>query len=334
MPDLLSMIDSDGKVPIEGFLSDPQEVELDLCPLIEQIGLSCDMLPAGIPHIITVLIPVGYSNNPGNQNECYSEELTSETQYCSLKLNGPHIDFGGRSGVSQNKIVEDLTPENIASVAHNMRQYQQLDTVKKRPNSTSVKLDIFDNLAVQAFLSPLQSSPETKTLIDDITAAILMEGLAIYSSIANPEIGMCFPAQCTKQDINENYRYLTTKGDLKIRTSSCFPVDNKSGTPDTAPAWFVFFWTIYVIILIALIMGTTCDVIYTFILQKKSNSFSIKLLKSFSIYSNGKALLSTVSTSKDHLDCMNGMRFISMTWVVLGHSFFISFFGANRKSKK
>jgi peptidoglycan/LPS O-acetylase OafA/YrhL len=55
---------------------------------------------------------------------------------------------------------------------------------------------------------------------------------------------------------------------------------------------------------------------------KRKNIFSKSLL-AFSVYSNGLHLLSTKTGGTDHLDCMNGMRFLSMTWVVLGHSFFV-----------
>ena len=41
---------------------------------------------------------------------------------------------------------------------------------------------------------------------------------------------------------------------------------------------------------------------------KVPDGLGMQLLKSFSLYSNGTALLSTKQGSSGHLDCMNGMR--------------------------
>jgi len=41
---------------------------------------------------------------------------------------------------------------------------------------------------------------------------------------------------------------------------------------------------------------------------------------SFSVYTNGAKILST-EQSKEVLTSINGIRFLSMTWVILGHSY-------------
>ena len=51
-----------------------------------------------------------------------------------------------------------------------------------------------------------------------------------------------------------------------------------------------------------------------------------QLLLGFSIYSNTKRLFKITRPSKapgasEHLSCLDGMRFISMTLVLLGHTF-------------
>ncbi|VDI45779.1 Hypothetical predicted protein [Mytilus galloprovincialis] len=45
-----------------------------------------------------------------------------------------------------------------------------------------------------------------------------------------------------------------------------------------------------------------------------------KLLLSFSIYTNGAKILST-DQSAGSLNAVNGIRFISMSWVILGHTY-------------
>lgn len=44
------------------------------------------------------------------------------------------------------------------------------------------------------------------------------------------------------------------------------------------------------------------------------------MLLAFSAISNGKKLL-TVTTNPDQLLCINGIRAISMAWVLLGHDY-------------
>ena len=45
-----------------------------------------------------------------------------------------------------------------------------------------------------------------------------------------------------------------------------------------------------------------------------------RVLLSFSVYSNSSKILNTNQPSGT-LTAVNGIRFISMTWVILGHSF-------------
>jgi len=52
-------------------------------------------------------------------------------------------------------------------------------------------------------------------------------------------------------------------------------------------------------------------------------SVFVDLLLGFSAYSNTKALFTVTpkNTKKDVLTCLNGIRFISMTWVIVGHAY-------------
>ena len=43
-------------------------------------------------------------------------------------------------------------------------------------------------------------------------------------------------------------------------------------------------------------------------------------MKSFSVYSNGKKLFGTKSKG-DEMGAINGIKFLSMAWVVLGHKY-------------
>ena len=55
--------------------------------------------------------------------------------------------------------------------------------------------------------------------------------------------------------------------------------------------------------------------------SEKRKNFGVKFLLCFSLYGNGKKLFST-KKSAGTIGCINGIRFFSMAWVVLGHSFY------------
>ena len=56
------------------------------------------------------------------------------------------------------------------------------------------------------------------------------------------------------------------------------------------------------------------------IIGKKIESAFVKLLLDMSIYGNFKRLFN-IDKIEGQLDCLHGIRFLSMGWVVLGHSF-------------
>ena len=57
----------------------------------------------------------------------------------------------------------------------------------------------------------------------------------------------------------------------------------------------------------------------------------MKILLSFSIYTNGKKILN-VSQPSGTLTAINGIRFISMTWVILGHTYVFGMTAAGTRS--
>ena len=85
-------------------------------------------------------------------------------------------------------------------------------------------------------------------------------------------------------------------------------------------------------ITVCLVLGTLLDVIsiiFSNPKEKQSQSLGMKMLLSFSMYTNFKSIISTADSGKDSLTCLHGMRFLSMSWVVLGHSFLFSLSGLN-----
>ncbi len=80
-------------------------------------------------------------------------------------------------------------------------------------------------------------------------------------------------------------------------------------------------------------LGTLVDIYadidpHKTLLPKKldqKDSILTQILKCFSVYSNGKKILNTDVKNDGglFLGCLSGIRFISMSWVVLGHTFLV-----------
>ena len=76
-----------------------------------------------------------------------------------------------------------------------------------------------------------------------------------------------------------------------------------------------------VFILLA-VLGTLCDVCNVSAkINTGSNQLLLRVLNCFSVYSNGKKILSTAKIDGS-IDCIHGLRCFSMVWVVLGHTWF------------
>ena len=89
-PAALKMFDSNGRLPMEGFLSDVLDIPFDLCQIIGDIPC---LLPNQVRNVV-LKIPLGYSYNPGCHEECLSVD-NMETRYCTVSLQGPNFGFGG-----------------------------------------------------------------------------------------------------------------------------------------------------------------------------------------------------------------------------------------------
>ena len=82
------------------------------------------------------------------------------------------------------------------------------------------------------------------------------------------------------------------------------------------------------VFLAVVILGTSIDVFHVSKTKdtpasSKPNSLIVKILLCFSVYSNGKKILSRVKL-EGSIDCIHGIRFFSMCWVVMGHTWFVN----------
>ncbi|KAJ2950206.1 hypothetical protein O0L34_g11568 [Tuta absoluta] len=128
-------------------------------------------------------------------------------------------------------------------------------------------------------------------------------------------LAICVPKPCTtKEWING---FLFNASNLGFRYSDANTCRLKGDKP-WAPADYVAVATFSIILLLTVI-STSYDVWQTVILKNNRKSLN-PLYCSFSIYTNSRRL-TTFTKNPGALECLDGIRAISMMWVILGHAF-------------
>ena len=83
-----------------------------------------------------------------------------------------------------------------------------------------------------------------------------------------------------------------------------------------------FYRVIFGIIGFLMFVGTLVDM-WQYInpfppLSAQNDTLFLNILKAFSVYKNGKIILNT-TTGKNHINCLAGIRSITMCWIIYGH---------------
>ncbi|XP_014486530.1 PREDICTED: nose resistant to fluoxetine protein 6-like isoform X2 [Dinoponera quadriceps] len=135
--------------------------------------------------------------------------------------------------------------------------------------------------------------------------------------------GICSPAGCAAEDIEEVVREILAVafGGSRLRLTvamsemSCYENEFEAvGTLD-------IIYVCAILCVILMILGGT--VFHTVCLRNKDvtpDGILLKILISFSLISNLKKLFSPAQVDNLHLDCVSGIKFISMVFIVAGHS--------------
>ncbi|KAG5684553.1 hypothetical protein PVAND_013778 [Polypedilum vanderplanki] len=128
-----------------------------------------------------------------------------------------------------------------------------------------------------------------------------------------PTNGFCLPASCSAESVVQflNQQFLF-KNDLVALGGEC-------RTNDLLPLDPLDYFVIVIFSLIALLMilSTTYE-----ILMKHKEKEANRLFISFSVYTNGAKLFDvTKIKSASSLNCLHGLRGMSILWIILGHRF-------------
>lgn len=153
-----------------------------------------------------------------------------------------------------------------------------------------------------------------KTLIP----LVANEEVLISNMGVSPTWALCLPNNCTERDVFEIMKVNSSMG-FEFTSFVCQTLEDVNIPLSNAAVITICILSL----LVAFIITSTIYEMRCVHKQLKQH----KIFVAFSIYSNGKALLKR-DKSPSEIACLNGIRFLSMVWVVSGHTFSVYSSGA------
>jgi hypothetical protein len=132
--------------------------------------------------------------------------------------------------------------------------------------------------------------------------------------------GVCVPKGCTIEDL----RNLSNSIEEEFQSPAHFHFveeycDGGEKPPFSAAAIVaIFVFSAFAVIVV-------CSTLYDVFCYQRLAEKSPNLFVAFSVLTNTQRLLST-QTTESTLGCLNGMRVISMMWIIIAHGYQFAFF--------
>ncbi|PAV56380.1 hypothetical protein WR25_15490 [Diploscapter pachys] len=149
--------------------------------------------------------------------------------------------------------------------------------------------------------------------------------------------GVCVPDSCTEYDVTRMLKFAIRGAEGALGTDSvcnvtveCKRENEENAMSNNGLAMFALYLVIATIVM--MIFGSLYDML---IYQKeieglsmaeknrrdaKSSTF-LKVILGYSVYRNGSEILKT-SNKEGDIECLHGIRFLSMCWIILGHTYY------------
>lgn len=134
--------------------------------------------------------------------------------------------------------------------------------------------------------------------------------------------GVCVPSACSTEDIHAITILVVGKFlDYEVLEPSC-----EVKEPNKVEDFQIPVIAVFVLLLALVLCGTCAELILLYLKHRgkqttKESSTGMKCLLSFSAYNNFMMLLDT-DTASDKLKVLHGVRVYSISWIVLGHTFY------------
>ncbi|XP_035221631.1 nose resistant to fluoxetine protein 6-like isoform X2 [Stegodyphus dumicola] len=132
--------------------------------------------------------------------------------------------------------------------------------------------------------------------------------------------GTCVPSTCTKDDVQKLASVVSKPLGFNVSVATC-QVDEP------------FVWPTYSVVAVCVLgclgalclLGSFLDILNRctakYPKEVPQNSL-LRALKAFSLYSNTEKLFGDSGGKSGALGCFHGIRFLSATWIILGHTYF------------
>ncbi|CAN7991494.1 unnamed protein product, partial [Ixodes pacificus] len=131
-------------------------------------------------------------------------------------------------------------------------------------------------------------------------------------------IGLCVPSTCSREDIEKIVKYTVKQIDMKAEVTECLQRDGgKRLTP-------IQITVMYFTCLVFATMGPPIPGLPTALRDRRHAGIGGVLLESllcFSAHTNARKLLMPEDKAGS-LGALHGIRFLSMTWIIFGHTYF------------
>ncbi|XP_037522288.1 nose resistant to fluoxetine protein 6 isoform X1 [Rhipicephalus sanguineus] len=152
--------------------------------------------------------------------------------------------------------------------------------------------------------------------------AMLKNALRIPGNHVIFRVGLCVPSTCSKDDIERMVKYTVKQMDMKAEVTECLQRDENK--PLSVIQITVI--TLLAAFLSLTIIGTVTDITIKERRHPKAPASEkhgrpLEALLCFSAYSNARKLFAP-EDKPDSLRALHGIRFLSMTWIIFGHSYF------------
>ena len=132
--------------------------------------------------------------------------------------------------------------------------------------------------------------------------------------------GRCIPDTCSTTDLETSLQVFLNELNLKDLhpfVLNCHTADEE--IPFTTADWVMI--SVVLLFSILIFIGTFIDLTIKYLDAEFYSERVVQIFGGFSLYTNTVKLFSTGNVRPDSLTSINGIRFLSMTWVLFSHSY-------------